>query len=290
MTNKRIANQHHATFESIRHIDADDNDYWLARELANVLDYSQYRHFLPVVERAREACQNSGQPVADHIEDVLTMVDIGSGAKRQVEDLRLSRYACYLIVQNGDPGKAVIANGQTYFALQTRRQELADDAKFAQLNENDKRLAIRNELAAHNKHLAAAARDAGVEIARRKQRKNCAGTRCKTKPRPTGRILMSAARYAKPFRNWVAPCRKICQSQTPASSSLRRPKRSLNQRIHGSEVMASEDARTPPVSLLTLLQRPHRCLPPAAKLMLPFNTDVLADCTEGHLHAQSKVH
>lgn len=163
MTNKRIANQHHATFESIRHIDADDNDYWLARELANVLDYSQYRHFLPVVERAREACQNSGQPVADHIEDVLTMVDIGSGAKRQVEDLRLSRYACYLIVQNGDPGKAVIANGQTYFALQTRRQELADDAKFAQLNENDKRLAIRNELAAHNKHLAAAAKDAGVE-------------------------------------------------------------------------------------------------------------------------------
>ena len=163
MTNKRIANQHHATFESIRHIDADENDYWLARELANVLDYSQYRHFLPVVERAREACQNSGQPVADHIEDVLTMVDIGSGAKRQVEDLRLSRYACYLVVQNGDPSKPIIANGQTYFALQTRRQEMADDAKFAQLNENDKRLAIRNELAAHNKHLAAAARDAGVE-------------------------------------------------------------------------------------------------------------------------------
>lgn len=91
------------------------------------------------------------------------MVEIGSGAKRQVEDIRLSRYACYLIVQNGDPSKPVIANGQTYFALQTRRQELADEAKFTQLSEDDKRLAIRNELATHNKHLAAAAKEAGVE-------------------------------------------------------------------------------------------------------------------------------
>ena len=163
MTDKRIAIQHHATFESIRHVDADGNDHWLARPLAKVLDYSEYRHFLPVVERAREACRNSGQPLADHFEDVLEMVEIGSGARREIPDVRLSRYACYLIVQNGDPGKAVIANGQTYFAIQTRRQELADDAKFAQLNENDKRLAIRNELAAHNKHLAAAAKDAGVE-------------------------------------------------------------------------------------------------------------------------------
>ena len=163
MTDKRIAIQHHATFESIRHVDADGNDHWLARPLAKVLDYSEYRHFLPVVERAREACRNSGQPLADHFEDVLEMVEIGSGARREIPDVRLSRYACYLIVQNGDPGKAVIANGQTYFAIQTRRQELADDAKFAQLNENDKRLAICNELAAHNKHLAAAAKDAGVE-------------------------------------------------------------------------------------------------------------------------------
>ena len=163
MSDKRIAQQHHDTFEGIRHVDADGNEFWLARQLANVLDYSQYRHFLPVIERAKDACLNSDQPVADHIEDVLTMVDIGSGAKRQVEDFRLSRYACYLIVQNGDPSKPVIANGQTYFALQTRRQELADDAKFAQLDEDEKRLAIRNELATHNKHLAAAAKEAGVE-------------------------------------------------------------------------------------------------------------------------------
>ena len=163
MSDKSIAQQHHATFESIRHLDDEGNEFWLARQLATVLDYSQYRHFLPVVERAKEACRNSGQAVEDHIEDVLTMVDIGSGAKRQVEDFRLSRYACYLIVQNGDPSKPVIANGQTYFAMQTRRQELADDVKFAQLSEDDKRLAIRNELATHNKYLAAAAQQAGVE-------------------------------------------------------------------------------------------------------------------------------
>jgi len=91
------------------------------------------------------------------------MVEIGSGARRELPDVRLSRYACYLIVQNGDPSKSVIANGQTYFAIQTRRQELADDEKFARLSEDEKRLAIRNELAQHNKYLAAAAKDAGVE-------------------------------------------------------------------------------------------------------------------------------
>lgn len=163
MPEKSITQRHHATFEGIRHVDDQGNEFWLARQLATVLDYSQYRHFLPVIERAKEACRHSGHPVEDHIEDVLTMVEIGSGAKRQVEDFRLSRYACYLIVQNGDPSKPVIANGQTYFAMQTRRQELADDAKFAELNEAEKRLAIRNELVNHNKHLAAAAKDAGVD-------------------------------------------------------------------------------------------------------------------------------
>jgi DNA-damage-inducible protein D len=163
MTEKRITEQHHATFESIRQLDEEGNEYWNARQLAVVLEYSQYRHFLPVIDRAKEACRNSGQQIADHIEDVLTMVEIGSGAKREVPDVRLSRYACYLVVQNGDPGKPVIANGQTYFAMQTRRQELADDQQFARLSEDEKRLAIRNELALHNKHLAAAAKDAGVE-------------------------------------------------------------------------------------------------------------------------------
>jgi DNA-damage-inducible protein D len=163
MNDKKITRQHHITFENIKHSDDEGNEFWLARELANVLEYSQYRHFLPVIERAKEACINSGQPVADHIEDILTMVGIGSGARRKVEDVRLSRYACYLIVQNGDPAKPVIANGQTYFAIQTRRQELADQGKFAQLSEDEKRLAIRNELAVHNKQLAAVAKNAGVK-------------------------------------------------------------------------------------------------------------------------------
>jgi DNA-damage-inducible protein D len=163
MKEKAIAEKHHATFEILRHFDGNGNEYWLARQLAKVFEYSEYRHFLPVVERAREACRNSGRLPEDHFEDILEMVEIGSGAKRRIEDIRLSRYACYLIVQNADPSKPIIANGQTYFAIQTRRQELADDEKFARLTEDEKRLAIRNELAQHNKYLAAAAKDAGVE-------------------------------------------------------------------------------------------------------------------------------
>ena len=163
MTGKPISAQHRATFDGIRHVDEAIGEYWLARQLAKVLEYSEYRHFVPVIERAKTACQNSGQRVDDHFEDVLGMVGIGSGAQRPVDDVRLSRYACYLIVQNGDASKPVIANGQTYFALQTRRQELADEARLAQFTEDDKRLAIRSELAEHNKHLAAAAKDAGVD-------------------------------------------------------------------------------------------------------------------------------
>ena len=163
MTDKQIVERHNATFEGIRNVDENGNEFWLARQLSKVLDYSEYRHFLPVIERAREACRKSGREPVDHFEDILDMVGIGSGAKRQIEDVRLSRYACYLIVQNGDPTKSVIAIGQTYFAIQTRRQELADDEQFARLTEEEKRLAIRNELSQHNKYLAAAAKEKGVE-------------------------------------------------------------------------------------------------------------------------------
>ena len=89
-TDKPIADQHHQTFEGIRQFDAEGNEYWTARQLARVLEYSEYRHFLPVIERAREACRNSGHPEADHFEDVLDMVEIGSGAKRQVPDVHLA--------------------------------------------------------------------------------------------------------------------------------------------------------------------------------------------------------
>ena len=162
MTDKKLS-QHHFTFENIKQIDADGNEFWSARDLAPLLEYQDWRNFMQVVDKARLACEQSGRPVADHFGDVTKMVPIGSGAHRSVSDVHLSRYACYLVVQNGDPGKPVIANGQTYFALQTRRQELANSNQFAQLSEDGKRLAIRNELATHNKHLAAAAKDAGVD-------------------------------------------------------------------------------------------------------------------------------
>jgi DNA-damage-inducible protein D len=163
MTGKNLSKQHLAAFEAIRQRDATGDERWSARELAPLLDYVQWRNFVQVMDKARVACQQAGRHVADHFADVSKMVDIGSGAQRKVDDVRLSRYACYLIVQNGDPSKPVIANGQTYFAIQTRRQELADEAQLARLSEDDKRLAIRGELATHNKHLAAAAKDAGVE-------------------------------------------------------------------------------------------------------------------------------
>lgn len=163
MTTQNITEQHKASFDGIRQQDKSGNEFWHARSLSKVLDYSEYRHFQPVLERAKQACTNSQQLIKDHFEDILAMVEIGSGAKRELPDIKLSRYACYLVVQNGDPNKPVIANGQTYFAIQTRKQELAEDEKFALLSEDDKRLAIRRELATHNKYLAAAAQDAGVE-------------------------------------------------------------------------------------------------------------------------------
>lgn len=163
MTNTPSANSHHASFESIRRENEHGGEYWSARELAKLLEYSEYRHFQPVIKKAKESCKNSNLEINNHFEDVLGMVEIGSGAQRRVPDVHLSRYACYLIVQNGDPAKPVIANGQTYFAIQTRRQELEDSGQFTSLTEDDKRLAIRKELIAHNKDLAAAARDAGVE-------------------------------------------------------------------------------------------------------------------------------
>lgn len=154
---------HHQTFEEIKQIDGDGNEFWYARALAKVLDYAEFRNFLPVVEKAIKACENSGQNSDDHFVQVHEMVTIGSGAQREMESLAFSRYACYLIVQNGDPTKPVIANGQTYFAIQARRQELADDKAFKALKDDEKRLFLRNELKEHNKQLVEAAFHAGVE-------------------------------------------------------------------------------------------------------------------------------
>ncbi|GJH07755.1 DNA damage-inducible protein D [Caballeronia novacaledonica] len=158
-----IAADHHGTFESIKQTSADDSEFWFARDLSPLLDYQDWRNFAQVIEKARIACERSGHRVADHFGDATKMVRLGSGAKRPVSDVTLSRYACYLIVQNGDPSKLVIANGQTYFALQTRRQELGDEKAFSGMSEDQRRLMLRGELAHHNKALGAAARAAGVE-------------------------------------------------------------------------------------------------------------------------------
>jgi DNA-damage-inducible protein D len=149
-------------FEQIRHSDEKSEEFWLARELIELLDYSEYRHFKGVIEKAKLACKNSGQEVLNHFEDILEMVQIGSGARKPKEDIRLSRYACYLIVQNGDPKKEIIALGQTYFAIQTRKHEQLESKILEGLNESQKRLFLRNELKAHNKNLAEAAKNAGV--------------------------------------------------------------------------------------------------------------------------------
>lgn len=160
---KEISKQKSTLFEQIKRTDEQGNEFWSARDLAKVLEYSEYRHFIPVIERAREACNNSGQHTADHFEDILEMVSIGSGAQRSTESVKLSRYACYLIVQNADPVKEVVALGQTYFAVQTRLQEIRQMDEYNRLStEDEKRLFLRNEMAKHNTQLAAAAKDAGV--------------------------------------------------------------------------------------------------------------------------------
>ena len=145
-------------FESIKHINEYHSEYWTARELFKVLEYSEYRNFLPVLTKAKEACKNSGQDIHNHFVDVHEMVKLGSGGKREVENIHLSRYACYLIIQNSDPSKEVVALGQTYFAIQTRRQEKTD-----QRIEDQKRTHLRGEVKKHNTSLAEAADNAGVK-------------------------------------------------------------------------------------------------------------------------------
>ena len=153
---------HRQSFESIQHED-DGVEYWLARQLGPVLGYQDYRNFLAVIEKAKVSATAAGLDPSDHFGDVTRMIDLGKGAQRQIADVRLSRYACYLIVQNGDPSKPVIAAGQTYFAVQTRRQEIQDDPAFGNLSEDERRLMLRREMAQHNTALASAARQAGVE-------------------------------------------------------------------------------------------------------------------------------
>ncbi len=130
-------------FEDIKHIDGEGNEYWLARDLQIVLQYIEWRKFLGALEKASTACNRSENKVHDHFVQVDKMVEIGSGAKRKQVDYKLSRYACYLIVQNFDPRKQVVSLGKTYFAVQTRKQELSEK-EYIGLSEEEKRFYQRD--------------------------------------------------------------------------------------------------------------------------------------------------
>ena len=158
-----ISKKAQTIFEQIRQVDENGNEYWGARQLAKALDYTDFRNFLSVIGKAKEACKNSGHEVENHLVDFNEMVSIGSGAQREMESYKLSRYACYLIVQNADPSKEIVATGQTYFAIQTRLQEIRQMDEYNRLStEEEKRLFLRNEMKKHNSQLAEAAKDAGV--------------------------------------------------------------------------------------------------------------------------------
>ncbi|MHB9781427.1 DNA damage-inducible protein D [Streptococcus sp. 10F2] len=149
------------TFENIKHIDQNGVEFWYARELQPILEYTEWRNFMQVIDKAKIACENAGNRTIEHFVDVNKSISSGYNTTRTIKDFKLSRYACYLIVQNGDPRKEVIALGQSYFAIKTRQQELQDN--FNSLSEDQKRIAIRDEIKHHNKSLAKSARNAGVK-------------------------------------------------------------------------------------------------------------------------------
>ena len=148
------------TFEAIKHTNEYGEEYWLARELQEILEYTEWRNFFNVIKRAMSACENSMYPVERQFVEVNKTSPTPNGGVRNITDFILTRYACYLIVMNGDPHKKIIAIGQTYFAVKTRQQEMIEN--YDELTEDQKRLAIRNEMTAHNKSLAEAAQIAGV--------------------------------------------------------------------------------------------------------------------------------
>ena len=159
MKNIKKENQ---TFESIKHIDENGIEYWYARELQDVLEYTQWRRFENVINKAKISCEKSGFSVIDHFADVVKMVQIGSCAEKEVNDYKLTRYACYIIAQNGDPRKEVIASAQTYFAVQTRKQEITEK-EYSMLTEDEKRFYQRDLTRKGNYSLNQAARNAGVK-------------------------------------------------------------------------------------------------------------------------------
>ena len=148
------------TFENIKHVSDTGEEFWLARELQSILEYREWRNFERVIEKAKEACKNAGNVANDYFVDINKTVTTGIGQDKLIKDYMLHRYACYLIVQNGDPSKEVIALGQSYFAVKTRQQELIEN--YDDLSEDQKRLSIRYQIIEHNKSLVEAAHHAGI--------------------------------------------------------------------------------------------------------------------------------
>lgn len=155
-----LAAPEYAEFENAKNIDGEGVEFWYARELQGILQYNKWENFSKVIDKAKLACKNSGFDISDHFPEVRKTIQMPKQATKQIVDYKLTRYACYLIVQNGDPRKEIIALGQTYFAIQTRRQEVAD--YFNQLDEENKRLVIRGDIKQWNQMLAEAAHNAGV--------------------------------------------------------------------------------------------------------------------------------
>ena len=154
-----------AAFEKAAHVDDDGTEYWLARDLQLLLDYAKWENFESVLERAVRACENVGQPVSEHFQEVFPEVGKNPEGGRPARNFKLTRYACYLITQNADARKKPVAFGQTYFAIQTRRQELSDQADAGVAipqSEDEKRIFLRNQIKEHNRHLSSAAKGAGV--------------------------------------------------------------------------------------------------------------------------------
>lgn len=154
-----------AAFEASAHHDDDGNQFWFARDLQVLLGYTKWDNFVAVIIKAKAACEQAGHTSDDHFADVGKMVTLGSGAEREIEDVVLSRYASYLVAQNGDGRKRPIAFAQTYFAIQTRRQEIADqeEQEYQPLSEDERRILLRDEIKTHSKNLASAAKNAGVK-------------------------------------------------------------------------------------------------------------------------------
>ena len=162
-----VENYSEIVFEKIKHLDENGIEFWYARDLQVVLEYKEWRNFTKVIDKAKDACINSNFSISDYFERIDKTIELGSTTTRKIEDIKLTRYACYLIVQNSDPRKSIVALGQTYFSMQTRKQEIAEELQknFDSLSEEQKRLAIRKDLKEHNKHLVNAASDAGVKTA-----------------------------------------------------------------------------------------------------------------------------